>query len=89
MAGGSNQERERDRGGAQGAERRGPLDGSTSGTIGGGGRETGGPTVRPSPPETPAAKPDDAASGRLAPDPLDATAQPDELLSGPTDVNRR
>ena len=53
----------------------GPLDGSTSGTIGGGGRETGGPTDRPAPSETPAVKPDDAASGRMAPDALGATRQ--------------
>jgi hypothetical protein len=67
--------------------RSGPLDGSTSGTIGGGGRETGGPTSRPEPPDTPKVKPEDAASGRLAPDPLGATAEPDELKPGPSDVS--
>jgi hypothetical protein len=65
----------------------GPLDGSTSGTIGGGGPETGGPTPRPTPPETPPVHPEDAASGRLAPDPLGAAAQRDDLKTPPTDVN--
>jgi hypothetical protein len=68
-------------------ETRGPLDGSTTGTIGGGGPESGGPTPRPDPPETPAANPDDAASGRLAPDPLGAARQHDDLKRGPSDVN--
>lgn len=66
---------------------RGPLDGSVSGTIGGGGRETGGPTERPKAPEMPKVKPDDAASGRLAPDPLGAAVPPDELKRGPSDVS--
>jgi hypothetical protein len=65
----------------------GPLDGSVSGTIGGGGRETGGPTERPRAPEMPDAKPENAASGRRAPDALGATEEPDELGSGPSDVN--
>lgn len=52
-----------------------PLDGSTSGTIGGGGADTGGPTDRPDPPDIPKVNPDNAASGRLAPDPIGATAQ--------------
>jgi len=68
--------------------KRGPLDGSTSGTIGGGGAETGGPTDRPNPPEMPATKPQDAASGRRAPDMIGATAEPDELGPGPADVNQ-
>jgi hypothetical protein len=67
----------------------GPLDGSTSGTIGGGGPETGGPTDRPRAPEMPEAKPENAASGRLAPDPIGATEEPDELGPGPSDVSRR
>ncbi len=67
----------------------GPLDGSVSGTIGGGGPETGGPTTRPKPPAMPPVEPDDAASGRLAPDPLISTEEPDELGPGPSDVNRR
>jgi hypothetical protein len=67
-------------------DRRGPLDGSVSGTIGGGGPETGGPTERPKAPDMPRVKPEDAASGRLAPDPLGATAQPDELQPGASDV---
>jgi hypothetical protein len=67
-------------------EQRGPLDGSVSGTIGGGGRDTGGPTERPKAPEMPTAKPENAASGRMAPDPLGATAEPDELEPGPSDV---
>ena len=67
----------------------GPLDGSTSGTIGGGGAETGGPTERPDAPEMPKVKPENAASGRMAPDPIGATAEPDELGSGPSDVSRR
>jgi hypothetical protein len=41
----------------------GPLDGSVSGTIGGGGPETGGPTERPKAPEIPKPKPEHAASG--------------------------
>ncbi len=53
-------------------QQRGPLDGSTSGTIGGGGPETGGPTDRPKPPEMPPTHPEDAASGRLAPDGIDS-----------------
>jgi len=65
----------------------GPLDGSTSGTIGGGGKETGGPSDRPAGPEHPPVDPDNAASGRLAPDPLGATVQRDELKRGPTDVS--
>jgi len=69
-------------------EKSGPLDGSTSGTIGGG-PQTGGSTRRPEPPETPAAKPEDGASGRLAPDPLGAATPRDELKRGPTDVNQR
>jgi hypothetical protein len=67
---------------------RGPLDGSTSGTIGGGGPESGGPTDRPRPPEMPAPKPEDAASGRLAPDTIDAVVQDDELKPGPSDVSQ-
>jgi hypothetical protein len=55
--------------------RDGPLDGSTSGTIGGGGPDTGGSTPRPH--DRPAVHPGDAASGRLAPDPLAATDDPD------------
>lgn len=57
----------------------GPLDGSVSGTIGGGGPETGGPTDHPPPPDTPPPNPDDAASGRRAPDAIGATEQRDEL----------
>jgi len=67
----------------------GPLDGSTSGTIGGGGAETGGSTDRPEPPDTPKVKPEDAASGRRAPDTLGATTEPDDLESGPSDVSQR
>ena len=67
----------------------GPLDGSTSGTIGGGGAETGGPTERPRAPEMPKVKPENAASGRMAPDPIGATAEPDELGPGPSDVSRK
>jgi len=65
---------------------RGPLDGSTSGTIGGGGPEKGGPTHHPDAPEMPPVDPDNAASGRCAPDPLGAARQPDEFKPGPTDV---
>ena len=68
-------------------DKRGPLDGSVSGTIGGGGPETGGSTERPQAPEMPPVNPDNAASGRLAPDPLAATVQPDELKPGPTNVS--
>ncbi|MBS1820057.1 MAG: hypothetical protein JSU08_19150 [Acidobacteria bacterium] len=65
----------------------GPLDGSTSGTIGGGGPEPGGPTERPEPPEMPRVKPEHAASGRLSPDVVGAMNEPDELGSGPSDVS--
>ncbi|MGE3958353.1 MAG: hypothetical protein AB7H96_16695 [Vicinamibacterales bacterium] len=67
-------------------DKSGPLDGSTSGNIGGGGPRTGGPTDRPEPPEMPPVKPEDAAGGRLSPDPIGATAEPDELGPGPSDV---
>ena len=66
----------------------GPLDGSTSGTIGGGGRETGGSTIHPPAPEMPPVKPDNAASGRRAPDPLSASKERDDLAPGPSDVSR-
>jgi len=56
-----------------------PLDGSVSGTIGGGGAEAGGPTERPKGPDMPAPNPDDAASGRLAPDPLGAAEEGSEV----------
>jgi len=65
----------------------GPLDGSTSGTIGGGGPESGGSSAHERAPEIPRVRPEDAASGRRAPDPLDAVDR-DELKPGPTDVNR-
>jgi len=68
-------------------DKRGPLDGSVSGTIGGGGAESGGPTKRPAAPEMPEVKPDNAASGRLAPDPLGSIVPPDELKRGPSDVS--
>src|SRR5436190_3774710 len=66
-----------------------PLDGSTSGTIGGGGKETGGPTDRPHPADPPPVNPDDAAGGRLAPDPLAATTPPDPTKTTRTDTSRR
>jgi len=57
----------------------GPLDGSTSGTIGGGGPTTGGPTTHPKPPEIPPTRPENAASGRLEPEPLaEAKQDPEE-----------
>jgi len=56
----------------------GPLDGSTSGTIGGGGPNTGGPTTHPDPPEMPPVRPENAASGRLEEDPLAASHQDPE-----------
>jgi len=67
--------------------KRDPLDGSTSGTIGGGGPQTGGPTEHPEPLDTPQINPDNAASGRLSPDPLAATVERDELKPGPSDVS--
>jgi hypothetical protein len=70
-------------------EKQGPLDGSVSGTIGGGGPESGGPSERPKPPDMPPVDPDNAASGRRAPDTLGATADPDELKPGPSDVSQR
>jgi hypothetical protein len=66
-----------------------PLDGSTSGTIGGGGRETGGPTSRPEAPDLPDAKPENAASGRRDPNPLGATVDRDEAGPGPSDVSQK
>jgi hypothetical protein len=63
-----------------------PLDGSTSGTIGGGGPETGGPSDRQGGGD-PAAKPENAASGRLAPDDVSATQEPDPPGRGATDVS--
>jgi hypothetical protein len=68
--------------------KRGPLDGSVSGTIGGGGPESGGPADRPAAPDMPPVKPENAASGRLAPDAIAATVEPDELKPGPSDVSR-
>ena len=70
-------------------QKRGPLDGSTSGTIGGGGPESGGPTERPNAPDMPPVDPENAASGRRAPDPIGSTAEPDEIKPGPSDVQRR
>ena len=67
----------------------GPLDGSLTGTIGGGGPDTGGPTPRPDAPDMPKVKPEHAAGGRRAPDPLGATQDPDELGPGPSDVTNR
>jgi hypothetical protein len=67
----------------------GPLDGSTSGTIGGGGRETGGPTERPQPPDIPRVNPDDAASGRLGPDTIGSATPADDLDLPPSDVSQR
>src|SRR5437763_13964009 len=67
----------------------GPLDGSTSGTIGGGGPETGGPTERPKAPDMPPAHPEDAASGRRAPDAIGATVERGGLKPGPSDVSTR
>jgi hypothetical protein len=69
-------------------QKRGPLDGSTSGTVGGGGAATGGPTERPEAPDIPRPKPENAASGRLAPDAIDAANAQDELGPGPSDVTR-
>src|SRR5438105_12824142 len=65
-----------------------PLDGSTTGTIGGGGPESGGRGRRAAPPDTPPAKPENAASGRLEPDPLAATIDRDDLRPGPSDVSQ-
>jgi hypothetical protein len=56
----------------------GPLDGSTSGTIGGGGPQTGGPATHPELPEMPPPRPENAASGRLEQDPLAAARQDPE-----------
>src|SRR5213593_1888567 len=47
----------------------GPMDGSTSGTIGGGGPQTGGPATHPDLPDMPPVRPENAASGRLEQDP--------------------
>jgi hypothetical protein len=69
-------------------KKRGPLDGSVSGTIGGGGPESGGPADRPAAPDMPPVKPENAASGRLESDPLGAATEPDERSPGPSDVSR-
>jgi hypothetical protein len=78
------------KGDAGGGKRRpdGPLDGSTSGTIGGGGPDTGGSTARPDPPDMPPVDADNAASGRESPDPLESGMARDELKRGPTSVSR-
>jgi len=68
-------------------EKDGPLDGSTSGTIGGGGAQTGGPTPRPKAPDMPKVKPEDAASGRMEPESITSSVEADELKPGPSDVN--
>jgi hypothetical protein len=65
----------------------GPLDGGTSGTIGGGGAETGGSTQHP-PPGDEAGRPDNAASGRRSADPVTTSVLPDELKPGATSVSR-
>ena len=65
----------------------GPLDGSTSGTIGGGGREVGGSTPHGDAPDMPPVDPENAASGRRTPNALDATEEPDQLGPGASDVN--
>jgi hypothetical protein len=70
-------------------QKRGPLDGSVSGTIGGGGPDSGGPTDRPDAPDMPKVKPENAASGRLEPSAIDAAIEPEELKRGPTDVSQR
>jgi len=76
MTGNRNEHRDDDRQQTNPRESTGaPLDGSTSGTIGGGGLETGGPTERPHPQGPPPADPGDAAGGRMAPDPLASTDQ--------------
>src|SRR5262249_45927075 len=67
----------------------GPLDGSTSGTIGGGGPETGGPGERATVPDVPRSKPEDAARGRLTPDAIDAATPVDDLKDAPSDDYRR
>lgn len=66
-----------------------PLDGSTSGTIGGGGRESGGPSDRPRGDDPPRTNPENAASGRRAPDPVGAANQPDPPARPRTDTSRR
>jgi hypothetical protein len=67
-------------------DKHGPLDGSTSGTIGGGGPETGGPGERSDAPDAPPVKPENAASGRLAPDPIGATTEQDGVRA-PADLD--
>ena len=64
--------------------RSGPLDGSVTGTIGGGGPDTGGRTPRPTAPDVPKAKPENAAGGRRAPEP--PGEHPDELAPDTSDV---
>ena len=67
-------------------DKTGPLDGSTSGTIGGGGAEAGGKGERAHVDE-PKVKPENAASGRLSPDSVPAPAEPDPPGQGATDVS--
>src|SRR2546430_16879096 len=67
----------------------GPLDGSTSGTIGGGGPETGGPTERPKAPDMPPAHPENAATGRSPPSPAPPAVDAPELTPGPHPVSYR
>jgi hypothetical protein len=73
-----------------GGERRtdGPLDGSVSGTIGGGGPESGGPAPRRPAPDTPPFKPENAASGRREPDPIGAGVERERLQPVPTAADR-
>ena len=66
-----------------------PFGGSTSGTIGEGGRETGGPTEQPQPPDIPRVNPDDAASGRLGPDTVGSATPADDLDLPSSDVSQR
>jgi len=63
-----------------------PLPGSTTGTIGGGGPEAGPPAPRADAPDVPPFKPENIASGRLQPDPLAATHQPDPTKTPPGDT---
>jgi len=63
-----------------------PLPGSTTGTVGGGGPDAGPTTPRAQAPEAPRVKPENAASGRLDPDPLAGANEVDPTKTSPGDT---
>jgi len=81
----------RDAGTASDADRgpSGPLDGNVTGTIGGGGPESGGHARRQRAPEFPPVKPENAASGRREPDPIAAGVERERMQPVPSAADRR